>query len=63
MKNVNMDEFITDMIKFYKACDVSADDINIILTTNHAQIKHCLAATPELMARKFYQWTFNKSIN
>ncbi|MFQ9706186.1 MAG: hypothetical protein ACLRX6_03735 [Limosilactobacillus pontis] len=60
---MNEHEFINQMIKFYHACNVPAAEVDHILATNRDQISRYLVATPELMARKFYEWTFNKSIN
>lgn len=57
---MNEQEFIKQMCKFYKCCNVSDVDIDIILTNNFSKISNYLTATPELMARKFYEWTFNK---
>lgn len=59
----NEAEFRQKMIRFYQACQLSPDVIDQVMDENGAQISRYLAATPELVARKFYQQTFHRFIN
>lgn len=60
---MNEYDFTQQMIKFYHACQVPEDQVDQILTTNRDKIGTYLAATPELMARKFYEWTFDQPLD
>lgn len=60
---MNEVEFEKQIVKFYQACGLSTHKINHILEENRAQIGTYLVATPELMARKFYEWTYGKRLN
>lgn len=59
----NEEKFRQEMIRFYQACQLSTDEIDQVMDENGAQIGRYLVATPELVARKFYQQTFHRSIN
>jgi hypothetical protein len=59
----NEKEFYQKMIRFYQACQLSPDEIDQVMDENGAQIGRYLVATPELVARKFYQQTFHHPIN
>lgn len=63
LKMLNEVEFEKQIVKFYHACGLSNREIDNVLKKNRNQISTYLVATPELMARKFYEWTYGKKLN
>lgn len=59
---MNENDFRQEMVIFYHACQVPTAMIERIMTENAELISRYLMATPELVARKLYQQTFQQTL-
>lgn len=62
-KMTSKEDFTAALIRYYRIYGVSEEKIDQIMNANRGNIELYLAATPELMARKFYEWTFDEEMH
>lgn len=62
-KMISKEDFTAAVIHYYRIYGVPQEKIDAIMEANRGNVELYLAATPELMARKFYEWTFDEELH
>lgn len=62
-KMTSKEDFTNALVNYYHIYNIPQDKIDAIMSANSGNIETYLTATPELMARKFYEWTFDEELH
>lgn len=62
-KMTSKEDFTKALLDYYRIYGVPQEKVDAIMTANSGNLETYLAATPELMARKLYEWTFDEEMH